>query len=609
MTWAEDSFEQLGLSTDADERTIRRAYARLLKNIDQVADPKAFVALRSAYERALEYARANIELEQDEDHAEPPAPSAPLTADQDHADPEEPEEEYQELADQTQPQPQPQPQDPRRSTAQPFAPSTRAEPPMAVAERLLDAQQWRFEPWDVESAMGELRGLLARPELENLDNRDAFEHRLAWHITRNVWGARRSALLVAADAIFDWRRKGVGVNPLEYMLDILAALQPQQREVAMALLGKPAPAVARALDLTPQALRLFEQQWRSFLDWWLPEGHLQSWIQVWSHVPWHVRLTAKGGNVHSAVRWLGMLLSKLAMLGAMVLVVFVLFQVISSQTNTNQVTKVHNICAEEFAAQRVNGWQDVRAKSLNKLANCRSDTSATRADMAGLKQLEHIANALSGSGSVRGASSLFANAYLRLNTQDGRAFAFARDDEPFKTYCAEVRNFAMAAQWLRLGDVPAAQAFIQEIAWCSAQSAAREATDRLSGDDLLHSVRVSAKESDALWILLRHVDAWPDGAKPSLSLGTLVREATPAGFQWKLSNDDLAALPCPRGVPDSVPCAAAQPGSRSATGLDAAMLQIERQTKPLEELKTYDPSRQNAVAIDVLEAAKLPSSR
>lgn len=47
------AWERLGIEPTADAREVKRAYARLLKEIDADADPAGFIALREAYETAL----------------------------------------------------------------------------------------------------------------------------------------------------------------------------------------------------------------------------------------------------------------------------------------------------------------------------------------------------------------------------------------------------------------------------------------------------------------------------------------------------------------------------------------------------------------------------
>lgn len=82
-----DCWAVLELEQDADERSIKRQYARLLKVNRPDEDPVAFQNLRDAYERALEMARART-VEDDEPDADTahtpsitpsPAPLQPVT--------------------------------------------------------------------------------------------------------------------------------------------------------------------------------------------------------------------------------------------------------------------------------------------------------------------------------------------------------------------------------------------------------------------------------------------------------------------------------------------------------------------------------------------------
>lgn len=78
-------FEILGVAADADERTIKRAYAILLRNARPDDDAEAFQHLNEAYRNALAWARHRLQHQQaedaapDEPDAAPPSSDAPST--------------------------------------------------------------------------------------------------------------------------------------------------------------------------------------------------------------------------------------------------------------------------------------------------------------------------------------------------------------------------------------------------------------------------------------------------------------------------------------------------------------------------------------------------
>lgn len=65
-----DSYEVLGIDLDADERTIKRAYAALIKQYRPETHPADFARVRDAYEEALYYWRENLQWQPEEQPVE-----------------------------------------------------------------------------------------------------------------------------------------------------------------------------------------------------------------------------------------------------------------------------------------------------------------------------------------------------------------------------------------------------------------------------------------------------------------------------------------------------------------------------------------------------------
>lgn len=163
--------QTLGLADDADDRAIKRAYARQLKQIDQAADPQGFQALREAYEAALRWYQARA-LEQASDvGSDRPAPVDAADA-------------------ATAPQEEPEPAEP--------------SPHADVVDVFNDFMAGLgTHEGDKSSMLKALARCLDDARLQGLDSRDVFE----WLIARTLaegWRPGHEVLLVAAIDFFEW---------------------------------------------------------------------------------------------------------------------------------------------------------------------------------------------------------------------------------------------------------------------------------------------------------------------------------------------------------------------------------------------------------------------
>jgi hypothetical protein len=168
-----EALATLGLRSDADARSVRRAYAQQVKQIDQATQLQAFQTLREAYERAL----GTISRREAQARDSSPVTAAPL--------------EVEPAA----------PASPTAATE--FTPPDSAELARAVFEGFALRADAGFK--DETEATSALQDALADDRLLNLEARTLFELRVAHRIMEG-WQPGHEFLLGPACEAFDWER-------------------------------------------------------------------------------------------------------------------------------------------------------------------------------------------------------------------------------------------------------------------------------------------------------------------------------------------------------------------------------------------------------------------
>lgn len=235
MTWLPAFARRLDLGPDADERAVRRAYARELKRIDQEADPQGFQDLREAYEAALDWARRGARQEAappdpSPEPLPPPAPHPPARLDADLPHPP------------AEPEPEPE-----------FAPGAKQEAavpsPEAAADAVMAAMLAALggREASVRSAEGALHAAMADERLQAVDARDWFEWLVAARLAQG-WQPGHEALFSVAVKCFSWtedprrlRRFGAVGARLDAAIHELLVFNdqtPEARERCMALIRR-----------------------------------------------------------------------------------------------------------------------------------------------------------------------------------------------------------------------------------------------------------------------------------------------------------------------------------------------------------------------------------
>jgi len=285
--------QRLELDAAADERAIRRAYARELKKIDQEADPAGFQALRDAYEAALQWAK------------QPKQPTAvPNFAATDFVSPTA-------YATPFYVQPKVVPQ----LTKEPAPPSAPNEKDDAMA--LATAAFTRFmetfpEPtFSATAALDagvwqtKLEQFLAGDDLINIAARDFFERKFAQFLSQG-WKPGHEVLFVVAAKVFRWdedRRHLRGLGGFGFMLERALqerALFDRQRPnehtpqlVLIQRLRNPAEPSHKELNSSIALLEKLERNFPAWLKMITDTNQISRWRELYNAMPAKARKTPK----------------------------------------------------------------------------------------------------------------------------------------------------------------------------------------------------------------------------------------------------------------------------------------------------------------------------
>lgn len=281
-----DFLEALGLDEAAQERDIRRAYARKLKLIDQEREPDAFQALRDAYEVALDWARWKLAQEAQQAPNDTPA-DAPADT---------PAADASVLAEARSPAAAAPPRATAAAAPPPAEPVNPAQLGAEVYHRFLaDASALVALPkhGEVSAWRAAIEARFGDDELVNIDARIYFEAYIA-SLLASGWHPGHEILFIAAQEAFGWDEDSRGLRQLGQagrMLDqaieerrLFEALQPTERtrvrDLVKMLRQQELPATRRIRAAMPDVERMLER-FPAFMAVIAPMENVERWRAVY----------------------------------------------------------------------------------------------------------------------------------------------------------------------------------------------------------------------------------------------------------------------------------------------------------------------------------------
>lgn len=274
-------FQRLKIDADADERAIKRAYARELKLIDQAADPAGFQELREAYEAAL-YVSRNAGPNEVERWTADPFEEIGRAAQQMHLQPQAVSADY--LTFNVAP----------ASAVPDIEPETLAQDVFSEfnvrCAKLGDSEV--IAPWERE-----LQASLADPRLIHIAAREGFEQHIA-NLLAEGWRPGHQVLLVVATKAFEWERDfrrlqslGMAGYTLQFAVDQRAMYDLQsddaceeQRQLIERLRDPAPPSTFELIDLMP-TLATVEARFPTWLSLIADADNISRWHHLDQSVP------------------------------------------------------------------------------------------------------------------------------------------------------------------------------------------------------------------------------------------------------------------------------------------------------------------------------------